>query len=84
MYFILGAAILLILVIFLSGLRVVRPTSRGLVERLGKYRRFARTGLNWITPVIDRLYRITITEVMVDDIFGPAQPGGRLEKERGG
>jgi regulator of protease activity HflC (stomatin/prohibitin superfamily) len=45
---------------------VVRPTSRGLVERLGKYRRFANPGFNWIIPIIDRMYRINITEVMVN------------------
>jgi regulator of protease activity HflC (stomatin/prohibitin superfamily) len=56
----------LIVVLFLIGIRVVRPTSRGLVERLGKYRRFANPGFNWIIPIIDRMYRINITEVMVN------------------
>jgi regulator of protease activity HflC (stomatin/prohibitin superfamily) len=36
------------------------------VERLGKYRRFANPGFNWIVPIIDRMYRINITEVMVN------------------
>jgi regulator of protease activity HflC (stomatin/prohibitin superfamily) len=66
MYYVLGAAISLVLVVFLAGLRVVKPTTRGLVERLGKYRRFAGAGLNWIAPVIDRLYKISIIEVMVN------------------
>jgi regulator of protease activity HflC (stomatin/prohibitin superfamily) len=44
----------------------VRPTHRGLVERLGKYHRFAHPGFNWIIPVIDKIYRINITEQMVD------------------
>ena len=66
MYYVFGAAIALVLVVFLSGLRVVKPTTRGLIERLGKYRRFARAGLNWITPGIDRLYKISITEIMVN------------------
>ena len=52
--------------IFLSGIRIVRPTHRGLVERLGRYRRFARSGFNWVIPVIDRLYQVNVTEVMVD------------------
>jgi regulator of protease activity HflC (stomatin/prohibitin superfamily) len=55
-----------VVVLFLSGIRIIRPTSRGLVERLGKYRRFAMPGFNWIIPFIDKLYRINITEVMVD------------------
>ncbi len=55
-----------IVVIFFSGIRIVRPTHRGLIERLGKYKRFGRPGFNWIIPIIDRLFQINITEVMVD------------------
>jgi regulator of protease activity HflC (stomatin/prohibitin superfamily) len=51
---------------FLLGIRIVRPTHRGLVERLGKYRRFAHSGFNWIIPVIDRLFQVNSTEQMVD------------------
>ncbi len=51
---------------FLFGIRIVRPTHRGLVERLGKYKRFARAGFNWIIPIIDRMIQINITEQMVD------------------
>ncbi|MGA2377965.1 MAG: SPFH domain-containing protein [Spirochaetia bacterium] len=66
MYYLISAAIVIVLVIFLSGIRVVRPTTRGLVERLGKYRRFANPGFNWVAPVIDRLFKINVTEVMVN------------------
>jgi regulator of protease activity HflC (stomatin/prohibitin superfamily) len=52
--------------IFLLGIRIVRPTHRGLVERLGKYHRFAHAGFNWIVPIIDKMYRVNITEQMVD------------------
>ena len=56
----------IIVVIFFSGIRIVRPTHRGLIERLGKYKRFGRPGFNWIVPIIDRLFQVNITEVMVD------------------
>jgi regulator of protease activity HflC (stomatin/prohibitin superfamily) len=56
----------LAVIVFLSGSRIVRPTHRGLVERLGKYRRLAAPGFNWIIPIVDRMYRINITEVMVN------------------
>lgn len=49
-----------------SGIRIVRPTHRGLIERLGKYNRFATPGFNWIIPILERLYRVNITEQMVD------------------
>ena len=66
MYYWIALAAVVVVIVFLSGIRVVRPTTRGLVERLGKYRRFASPGFNWITPGIDRLFKINITEVMVN------------------
>jgi regulator of protease activity HflC (stomatin/prohibitin superfamily) len=56
----------IVLVVFLLGIRIVRPTHRGLIERLGKYRRFAGPGFNWVVPIIERMFRVNITEVMVD------------------
>ena len=56
----------IVLFIFFLGIRIVRPTHRGLIERLGKYNRFANSGFNWIMPVIDRMYQVNITEQMVD------------------
>jgi len=53
-------------VIFFTGIRIIRPTHRGLVERLGKYQRFALPGFNWVIPVIDKMYLVNITEQMVD------------------
>jgi regulator of protease activity HflC (stomatin/prohibitin superfamily) len=44
----------------------VRPTHRGLIERLGKYHHFATAGFHWIIPVIDKMYRVNITEQMVN------------------
>jgi regulator of protease activity HflC (stomatin/prohibitin superfamily) len=61
-YFIVAVLILL----FFSGVRIIRPTHRGLIERLGKYRRFGRPGFHWIIPAIEKMYRVNITEVMVD------------------
>ena len=55
-----------IVVIFFSGIRIVRPTHRGLIERLGRYKRFGGPGFNWIIPIIDRMFQVNITEVMVD------------------
>ncbi len=56
----------LVLLIFFAGIRIIRPTHRGLVERMGKYRRYASPGFNWIIPVIDRMVMINVTEQMVD------------------
>jgi len=53
-------------ILLFSGIRIVRPTHRGLVETLGKYSRFARPGLNLIVPIIERLFQVNVTEQMVD------------------
>jgi regulator of protease activity HflC (stomatin/prohibitin superfamily) len=65
MYWLYGGIGILVL-FFLIGIRIVRPTGRGLVERLGKYHHLANPGFNWIIPMIDRLFLINITEMMVD------------------
>ncbi len=53
-------------VIFFMGIRIIRPTHRGLIERFGKYNRFGNPGFNWIIPIIENIYQINITEQMVD------------------
>jgi len=63
LYWILGTFVLFLM---LLGVRIVRPTHRGLIERLGKYNRFADPGFHLIIPVIDKMFRVNITEQMVD------------------
>ncbi|MDD3642689.1 MAG: SPFH/Band 7/PHB domain protein [Candidatus Krumholzibacteria bacterium] len=57
---------IVVVFLFLIGIRIVRPTSRGLVERLGKYNRFAEPGFHWVIPIIERMVKINVTEQMVD------------------
>lgn len=52
--------------LFFTGIRIVRPTHRGLIERLGKYKKLAGPGFHWIIPGIDRLFPVNVTEQMVD------------------
>jgi regulator of protease activity HflC (stomatin/prohibitin superfamily) len=56
----------ILLLLYILGVRIVRPTHRGLIERLGNYKKFAKPGFNWIIPFIDKMYSINITEQMVD------------------
>lgn len=58
--------IALVLIIFFLGIRIVRPTHRGLIERLGKYNRFASPGFHWIIPVIEKMYPVNVTEQMIN------------------
>ena len=55
-----------ILLFLFSGIRIIRPTHRGLIERLGKYHKFAIPGFHWIIPFIDRMFLVNTTEQMVD------------------
>jgi len=58
--------IAILLILFFAGIRIIRPTHRGLVERFGKYNHFANPGFHWIIPGIDKMYQINITEKMID------------------
>ncbi|MEO5947557.1 MAG: SPFH domain-containing protein [Chitinophagaceae bacterium] len=62
MYYIIGG----VLLIFALGVKIVRPTHRALIERLGKYKTFANPGFHWIIPFIDKMYIVNTTEQMVD------------------
>jgi regulator of protease activity HflC (stomatin/prohibitin superfamily) len=59
-------AIVIIVIIFFAGVRIVRPTNRGLIETLGKYTKFANPGFHWVVPVIQKLYQVNVTEQMVN------------------
>ena len=56
----------IVLLFFFAGIRIIRPTNRALIERLGKYHHFAPPGFNWIIPGIDKMYKINITEKMIN------------------
>jgi regulator of protease activity HflC (stomatin/prohibitin superfamily) len=58
--------IAILVLLFFAGIRIVRPTQRALIERLGKYHNFANAGFHWIIPIIDKLYLVNVTEQMVD------------------
>jgi len=62
MFYIIGG----VLLIFALGVKIVRPTHRALIERLGKYKTFANPGFHWIIPFIDKMYIVNTTEQMVD------------------
>lgn len=50
------------------GIRIVRPLEKAVIERLGKFKRVGSAGLNWIIPVVDKMYRVNLTERMMDVI----------------
>lgn len=61
--YIIGGVVILI---GLAGIRRVQQVDRGLIERFGKYNRFATPGFNWIIPLIETYTPVNVTEMMVD------------------
>ena len=63
---IIAIVIPLIVIIYavISSLRIVRPTEKGLVERLGKYHRFVEGGITLLVPFVDRIIKVNVTERM--------------------
>lgn len=58
----LGAAAL----IGVSGIRIVNQQERGIIERFGKYIRYAEPGFNWIIPVVDSIKKRDVREQTMD------------------
>jgi regulator of protease activity HflC (stomatin/prohibitin superfamily) len=57
-------AILLFLILLITGMRIVRPTERAVIETLGRYTRFASAGFNWVIPFIQHCIQVNTTERM--------------------
>lgn len=49
-----------------TGLKIVRPWEKGLIERLGKYQRTAGSGLTLIIPFLERLLKVDMREQVHD------------------
>ncbi len=63
---VIGIFIVIVFMVLSSAFKIVRPTQRGLVERFGKYNRFAPPGIHFMIPVAEKMYLVNITEQMVD------------------
>lgn len=64
-----GFLIVLAVVIFFiaaTGLKIIRPWEKGLIERLGKYQRTADSGLTLIIPFLERMIKVDMREQVVD------------------
>lgn len=55
-----------VFIIAASGIKIVRPWERGLIERLGKYQRTASSGLTIIVPILERMIIVDMREQVVE------------------
>jgi len=65
-FIVVGVIVIAIIVVLAMGIRIIRPTHRGLVERLGKYHRYCNPGLHIIIPGLERLFQVDVREVLVE------------------
>lgn len=68
MYIALFFLIAAVCTVFYKGCHMVRPTQRGLIESLGRYRRFAGPGFHWITPLFCKLRIVSVSEQLLDTL----------------
>jgi regulator of protease activity HflC (stomatin/prohibitin superfamily) len=64
MPFVLFAVVLIVL--FVAGVRVLNEYERGVVFRLGRLAGVRTAGFNWIIPLVDRMVRVSLREVVMD------------------
>jgi regulator of protease activity HflC (stomatin/prohibitin superfamily) len=57
-----GIVGVIIFFIAVTGMRIIRPFERGLVERVGKYQRTVVSGLRLIIPLVERITKVDMRE----------------------
>jgi len=61
--------VILVIVVFViaaTGIKIIRPWEKGLIERLGKYQRTADSGLTIIIPFLEKMIKVDMREQVVD------------------
>lgn len=57
---------ILVFFVALTGLRIVSPYQKGVIQRLGRYKRTANPGLTLIIPFLDKMIKVDMREQVVD------------------
>lgn len=64
--FLLMVIVFVVVVFAATGVRVVKPWQKGVIERLGKYTRTANSGITLLIPFLDTMHKIDMREQVVD------------------
>jgi regulator of protease activity HflC (stomatin/prohibitin superfamily) len=59
-------AAIVVFIVAATGIKIVQPWEKGLIERLGKYQRTVSSGLNIIIPFLERIIKVDMREQVVD------------------
>jgi regulator of protease activity HflC (stomatin/prohibitin superfamily) len=57
---------IVVFILAMTGIRIVRPWEKGLIERLGKYQRTVGSGLTMIIPFLEKMIKVDMRELVVD------------------
>ncbi|HOO32262.1 MAG TPA: SPFH domain-containing protein [Thermotogota bacterium] len=63
------ALIVIIIFVFIfamSGIKIIRPYQKGVIERLGKFNRIGEPGLQFIVPLFERMTKVDMREQVID------------------
>jgi regulator of protease activity HflC (stomatin/prohibitin superfamily) len=64
---IVSIGVLVVLTVWmLGGVRIVRPFERGVVERLGRFRRTVEPGLRTMLPIVDTMHMVDMREQLLE------------------
>lgn len=61
------SSIIFVVVLFVVlSVKIVRPYQKGIVERLGRFNRMVSPGLRFIIPILERIQKVDMREMVVD------------------
>lgn len=59
-------ALIAVLAIMSSGIKIIRPYEQGIYMRLGRYVRVLNQGVNWVAPLINEVVKIDLRTQVLD------------------
>ena len=65
----LGISLIIVIIIVafaLTGIKIIRPTHRAVIETLGKFTRVQKAGITIVFPIIQKWHPVEITDTLVD------------------
>ncbi|SHI10459.1 Regulator of protease activity HflC, stomatin/prohibitin superfamily [Sporobacter termitidis DSM 10068] len=65
MYAVLVIGAIVVCAVFFAGVRIIRPSRRGLVETFGRSTRYLQPGFHWIVPLVQKAVIADLSERML-------------------
>ncbi|MDR0523600.1 MAG: SPFH/Band 7/PHB domain protein [Candidatus Methanoplasma sp.] len=65
-YILIGVAVIAVIAVLLSGVKIIQPYEQGVYMRLGKYIRILNQGLNFVCPLINTVVKLDLRTQVLD------------------